>query len=63
MALHHSNYCLVTQREGALRDETKWLHQGAIPYALSRLLCRYEKRLSKWKSATRQNKELQQKSA
>ena len=43
IALHHSNFCLVTRRERTLRDKTKRLHQGPIPYVLSRLLCRHER--------------------
>ena len=31
-------FCLVTQWEGVVRDKTKRLHGGPIPYELSRLL-------------------------
>ena len=37
MALHQSNFCLVTPRERALRDETKRLLQRPIPYCYKSL--------------------------
>ena len=38
MALHHSNFCLVKARERALRDKTKRMLQGPIPYALEPII-------------------------
>ena len=43
IVLYHSHFCLVTQREGAVRDKTKRLYGGPILYELSRLLCRHER--------------------
>ena len=46
LALYRSHFCLVTQREGVLRDKTKRLHH----YAFNPLLCRHERCVTKQKN-------------
>ena len=38
MAPPHTNFCLVKPRERALRDKTKRILQGPIPYALEPII-------------------------